>query len=420
MTLLKKRSLLEICKDIASQPGALEDPEGTWDMAMSLIHDHINETWGAGLEKNFDEALDSLKIELRPLKDLVSEADLRRVLGQEIAWIRRSARMRGPVEVLRERRADFVSEAIRGPEPLTDPTSPTRRLGELRSYLRSWRDSQAYGFGIPTFDDSFGGILPGEVCILVGAPGAAKTSLALSAVDDFVSRRDDGSVTFVSLDMSARSISMRLMEHESGLSEGVLRGMEERGDPEFDAIQAQVSSKYDGRLSILSSDREDLDLTDVLDDIELRGPKLIVIDYLTLLKRPGESDLDCVERVIPQIRRCAQRYQIAVIVLSQMSRTSRADQAQGRIGGHSKGGGISEERADLEIELIKHRPADGGPAKVIAGLVKSRRGDNERYFELGIDWPSRTFDGTGREVRKVSPVKVRSSTYEPVGYYGGD
>ena len=404
-----RRTLFEMAFDI-SRAGI--DAEGCRGILERHVHDALLDAWGAELPRHFDEALNFLRGQLRPCAAVFSDVELRRIIGMEIAWLAETdARDKSRPVNLADERDKFLHEAQFGPEPLTDPDSPTKHLGELETYLRTWADFPAFGFGIRALDNATGGILPGEICVLTGAPGTMKTSLALSAVDNYVSRPDSGLVCYCSVDMAPREITLRLMERESETPETVLRGMEARNDPELPEIRAAVTKKYDGRLAIKGhAPSRRMTVGGLLQFCLKRQPQLVVIDYFTCLKDKGQSDLEFVEDAMPDIVAFAHQYETSFLILSQMSKASRSEQAGGRMGGHSRGGGLVGELAHTEIELFQ-QPQDDDKPLVIAAITKARRGIAGQYFSLGYDGPIKKFDGTAQ---KMSKQVQRRAMFEPV------
>lgn len=412
----RKRTLYEICKDLSQHPELMQDRGGAQALLNSAVRDSLLSTWGDSLQDNFDEALRTLKEQLRPCGEVFTDVELRRIIGTELAWLAETREQKRPRGAdLEAMRNEFVNEVTFGPDPLFDQDSPTKRLAELETYLRSWADFPAFGFGIRALDDATGGILPGEICVLTGAPGTMKTSLALCAVDDFVSRTETGLVYYCSVDMAPREISLRLLERECRIPEVILRGMGERADTELPELRGSVTRKYDGRLVIRGHEpQRRMTLPDLLRQCLKRQPQLVVIDYFTCLKAKGQSDLEYVENAMPDIVAFAHQYETSFLLLSQMGRGSRSEQAGGRIGGHSKGGGIVEELAHTEIELVQQH-VDGDKPMVIAAITKARRGVSGQFFSLGYDGPVKRFDGSAMKMAKNTQ---RKAIFEPVdGYY---
>lgn len=401
-----ERTLLEMARDVAAHSGIAGDAEAVRDVLNGAVHDALAETWGPSLGDSFEEALKWLKEQLKPVENAFSEIQLRRIIGTEIAWVMEAQSIpRGSGVDLAKKRSEYVAAVTWGADPLLDPDAPQQRVNELVRYLRAWADFPAFGFGIPALDDATGGILPGEICVVTGAPGTMKTSLALAVVDDCVSRTEAGLAYYASVDMSPREIAMRILERETGTPESILRAMAAREAQELSPLRESVQKKYNGRLAIhghTPSKRMTIDA--LLHECLKRQPQLVVLDYLTRLKEPGQSDLEFVELAMPRMLDFAHQYETSFLILSQMSRSSRSDQAAGRIGGHGRGGGIVEELAHTEIELLQ-QGQDGGKPLVIAGITKARRGVSRQYFALGYDGPTKRFDGTAEPMARTSQRK---------------
>jgi hypothetical protein len=418
---VKHRTLIDICNDIAFEKFNVIDRNGARNMLEGFIRESLHTSF-LHLETEFEDALKYLKSELYPCRDLFTDIELRRIIGTETAWSRKimESSNLNTTKTRAERDAErevFLRGVFLGAEPKEDSASPKSQMMELETYIRSWSDFPAFGFGVRALEDATGGILPGELCVLTGAPGTMKTSLALCAVDDFVSRTEVGSVYYCSVDMAPREITHRLVEREALIPQAILTSMIARDDPEFAAIKQAISDKYDGRLVIRGhSETRPLILDAMLLECLERQPQLIILDYFTRLKQPGQSDLEFVEYAMPKILQYAHQYQASFLILSQMSRSSRAEQATGRTGGHGKGGGIVEELAHTEIELIQ-QSVEGDKPLVIAAVTKARRGISGQYFSLDYDGPIKRFTG---KARKMSKAAQKKAIFEPSNdsFYG--
>jgi KaiC/GvpD/RAD55 family RecA-like ATPase len=416
----KYKTLFEVCRDLLEHPEFLQDKTGSKLLLDRFIRHELHKMWGDSIHKHFDEARQHLKGELQPVPDLFTDVELRRIIGTEIAWYLERQKDRIPYPPgcdLAKMRNDFVCEVTIGKDPILDEDSPERRMIELETYLRSWQDFPAFGFGVRALENATGGILPGEICVLTGAPGTMKTSLALCAVEDFVLRGDEGLVLYCSVDMAPREITQRLMEWEAQIPQHILASMRARQDPELGKIKRTILEKYNRRL-IIKGHGNTMAMTvgDLLRNCLKRQPQLVVIDYLTRLKEPGQSDLEFVELAMPQILSFAHQYETSFLILSQMSRVSRAEQASGHTGGHGRGGGIVEELAHTEIELF-HQPVEGNNPLVIAAITKARRGIAGQYFALEYDGPIKRFTGGATKMLKKT---TKSAVFEPAAdkFYG--
>ncbi|GHV34476.1 hypothetical protein FACS1894187_05120 [Synergistales bacterium] len=414
-------NLHELCLTYVRN-GVLNDPENAKTMLDPAIRDAVNAcSYNIRANGDFQMVFESVRRDVAPLRGLFSDVEIKRIIGQEEAWqidtANENRTARRTPEQLRLELDEHVIAARFGKDPCADENSPTRRLKELEEYQRAWEDFPAFGFGIRKLDDAAGGILPGEICVLTGAQGTMKTSLALSAVDNFVGRSKTGLVYYASVDMSPIEITMRLLERETCRDQKELSFM--RGaDPEgYRALcKEHITAKYDKRL-VISGHKDDkfMTLDSLLHDCSARQPQLVVIDYLTMLKTIGQSDLDFVDIAMRVILRYAHRYQASFLILSQMSRASKYSQYGGQMGGHAKGGGIVEELAHLEIELTRQKVESGLPM-VIAGITKTRRGVAHQYFSLDYDGPIKRFTG-GAEKMTMNTKKTAIFERANEGYF---
>lgn len=401
----QQRTLLEIANDAVKQMTVF-DADTTRDMVLSAAHDYLYRMYGDDLRRpeEYESAREWLTQQLYPCKDFISSADIMRVMGSELAFVCTERKPGGDLDKIRR---EYVNDAIYGTDPLTDPDSLSSRVTEMTKYIRTWADFPAFGFGINALDDAFGGILPGEICVLTGSPGTMKTSLALAAVDDFVSRAS-GLVYYCSVDMAPREISMRLMERESEIGETEIRGMLRERDPEIERIKADMLNKYNGRLVIRGhKPSQMMTLRSLIMDCLKRQPQLVIVDYLTRLKEPGQSDLEYIEAAMPEILKHAHTYETSFLILSQMSRASRSEQSAGRVGGHGRGGGLVEELAHTEIELVKQESEDGRPL-IIAALTKARHGVSGQFFSLDYIGRCKKFTGDAVRMRRETRRAVRN------------
>jgi hypothetical protein len=413
-----KRTLFQVATDIADQlpEQFADDHEG----AKLLLDDHIREVIRAGydIERQFDEILERLKLELRPVADLFSDGDLRYIIGTEIAWKNYTDSHVPSRDPEGDRKAfidgiRFGDNSILGAEG-----SVEKLLFQLEEYRKNWSRYKPLGFGIPELDSAYGGIFPGEICVLTGAPGTMKTSLAISAVNSFMDDCPDRKVYYCSVDMIPRAITMRLMERESGYSRDFINSIADKNPDLHKKIRAMVQKKYGGRITIRGhKNAQRMTIDALLMECLVNMPGFIVVDYLTQLKTPGQSDLEFIELAMPKILHHAQQYQTPFLLLSQMGRSSRSEQAEtGRFGGHGKGGGMIEELANTEIELSQQH-SDGNPPMVVAAVTKARNGIAGQYFSLDYDGPTKKFTGSATRLRRIKPSKPVFE--QATSFYGG-
>jgi replicative DNA helicase len=289
--------------------------------------------------------------------------------------------------------------------------APGEHLARLRKEVQSWGETYSFTLGISGLDESWGGIMPGEIAVIVGAQGSMKTSLALNGVEHFLRENQDGTVLFFSLDMTTEELSARIIMRDLGVSHQEVYGMMREQNLRYLQAERAFAEATKGRLKMLgNTDNSRWTIEGVEWQVALRKPDLVVIDFLTMLKKPGQSDLEAVEEIMPRLQATTQRLRIKTLILSQMARASKNDQAKGITGGHSKGGGIVEELAHSEIELYRDKGEDDNePPRIIATITKTRRGVSGASYELAYRGRQMEFTGQTRRVQREKRKPIFSA-----------
>ena len=96
-------------------------------------------------------------------------------------------------------------------------TRPSSHLDDLEKEVLSWGDSYAFNFGISLLDGAWGGLMPGELGVLVGAQGSMKTSLAIKGIINFLQNNPHGSALVFSLDMTPQEFASRFLLRDLGI-----------------------------------------------------------------------------------------------------------------------------------------------------------------------------------------------------------
>ena len=168
-----------------------------------------------------------------------------------------------------------------------------------------------------------GGVYPGEYVIMGGRPSIGKTAGALQ----FARQRtkvNDG-VLFVSLEMTKVALVRRLLSQEGQVdAEAIKTG-------KLDEIQTAVLQVAAARLSKLpmwiTTDVETPEqLVSALDDFEPGQLSMVVVDYLQLMNTADytRDSRQRVEQVSKALKRITIKYNIAMVVLSSLSRPPKA------------------------------------------------------------------------------------------------
>ena len=212
----------------------------------------------------------------------------------------------------------------------------TAYVQRLKKEVRRWDDSDKFGFGIEELDNSFGRLLPGELLVLVGAQGSMKSSLMLTGIEHYLQNNQNGTVMLFSLDMAPEVIAERLLQREMHATADRVRWHVKNETESFKCAMKKIRERYADRLLIYGAEAptaqllgkcERMTIDDLKNEVEAYMPSLVAVDYLTLLRKPRQSDLDCVNEVMPTLKEMAQRYGIMFLLLSQMGRASKQLQA---------------------------------------------------------------------------------------------
>lgn len=266
----------------------------------------------------------------------------------------------------------------------------------------------------------------GEVTVVCGRPGMAKTSFALNTAVTVA--RKGIPVGIFSLEMNKASLTFRLMSLISGVdSRRIERG--ETSGHEHKRVTEAV--KQLGSLPIVIDDSGDLDeisfMSKSREAHQRFGLGLIILDYLTLMTRQkNESPVIAVGSCARTVRKTARILDIPVIEVCQVSRSCEYRDDKRPILSDLRESGEIEQEADIvlalyrddyynknspeqgmcEIIVLKHRNGGIGHVKLVFE-AESTRFDNEESRQDLTDFELETAALYSTEVevmRKYSEV----------------
>jgi replicative DNA helicase len=239
--------------------------------------------------------------------------------------------------------------------------------------------------GFSDFDHMTDGLHGSEMVVIAARPSMGKTALAMN-IAEHVAVNLKLPVAVFSLEMSAQQLVQRLISSRAEVS---LKDLNNGFAP------ANVFQKLATAASSLHSAPLYIDDTSSISIMELRAIsrrlkakhdiRLIVIDYLQLLRSPSARAKDNREREIAEIsngiKALAKELDIPIIVLAQLNRNSEARKNNRPMLSDLRESGSIEQDADLVALLVREeyyaeseedKEASRGKATLI--IAKQRNG----------------------------------------------
>lgn len=176
--------------------------------------------------------------------------------------------------------------------------------------------------GFEAFDKRNGGFFPGSLVLLGGSTGGGKSAMANQLLINMTSRGYDSSL--VPLEMTAVESGARILANLSGIDVrkfllGTLSEGERRKAMRATKEWVTKLKELDTRYTIHEPD-EDVTIEDVLFTLKPYGYKVIIIDYISLLKGvDGEDSWRQLSNVARFAKIFAKTHNIVVILLVQVS-----------------------------------------------------------------------------------------------------
>lgn len=266
-------------------------------------------------------------------------------------------------------------------------------LYEATMVERSKGERTGLTWGIRALDNDMAPARPGEMIVLAARPSIGKTVLAEQIADHWA-HVGQQPILFASLEMGVDSLLDRTVSRLSDLpSSTVIRGIltkeEQARALEVVSRRREVGVWYlDDPYATTASVRAAAAKVRIL----AGGIGGIVVDYLQLLKDPGESEVQRVTRLSRQIKAIALEYKVPLLALSQLNRAPEMrDDSHPRLSDLRESGAI-EQDADRVLGLW--RP-DRSSEEADLEVLKSRQG--KAGFRISLDYDGEHFRFTNPE-----------------------
>lgn len=235
--------------------------------------------------------------------------------------------------------------------------------------------------GIDELDALTSGFQDADLIILGARPSMGKTAFALNCVDSALQAKLERTVQVFSLEMPAKALIYRLMAilGHIDLSKLLKGKLDDEDWPKLAAAVARINS-YGERLVI--------DDTSALTPTALRAksrraarrfghPSLILVDYLQLMRCPGqENRVNEISAISQALKALAKEMNCPVIALSQLNRELERRPNKRPINADLRDSGAIEQDADLIMFIYRdeyYHPETEQPgiAEIIIGKARN-------------------------------------------------
>jgi hypothetical protein len=244
------------------------------------------------------------------------------------------------------------------------------------------------GTGLSNVDDAIDGIALGEFGIIMARPGHGKSIFAQQWLDHAARQGHVG--LMLNAEMPWNLIGGRAVTRITGMARESWPDHKER-------IEQQIHDYYRGYKPPLFKAVTSID--DVENSVraykEFYGVKLVVVDYIQLLRNPRGSRYESVTDISQRLKALTIQYNVAILGLAQANREIESRPEPIFTQGDLKESGSLEQDADNVFSLWWHgrgRNDSIPPAKARMQFVKRRNGGRKvQQVDLCFDAPNQTF-----------------------------
>ncbi len=267
----------------------------------------------------------------------------------------------------------------RGPEIISEVL--TRTIDRIDTIFHSNSSITGITTGFNDLDKLTCGLQSSDLIVVAGRPSMGKTALAMNIAEHAAMNDENNAVLVFSMEMPSDLLAMRMLS-----SMGRIDHQKIRSGQLSDADWPRLSSA----ISMMSSKKLLIDDSGALSPLEIRararrvareqgGLGLIVIDYLQLMRVPGNNEHRAAEisEISRSLKALARELDVPVIAISQLNRSLEQRPDKRPMMSDLRESGAIEQDADViafvyRDEVYNKDSADKGLAELIIG--KQRNG----------------------------------------------
>ena len=246
--------------------------------------------------------------------------------------------------------------------------------------------------GFDKVNSALGGLQNGKMYIIGARPSMGKSALAMN-ISEYVAK--DSNVLFISLEMSKKEYAQRLMIGRAGID---INKINTGSISDEEIARVKLQKDYLNSLNLFIETKSPCRVSDIelaiINLISTRGScDLVVIDYLQLLT-PSSSTRNRENEVAEMsrdIKSLAVKYNIPIIVLSQLSRALESREDKRPMLSDLRESGAIEQDADVVMFVYRdewYHPDDTSSKGMGDLLIRKNRGGRNN-IDIGLCWNPR-------------------------------
>lgn len=242
--------------------------------------------------------------------------------------------------------------------------------------------------GFPSLNQYIGGLQKGKLYIVGARPSMGKSSFVMN-IAEYVARENN--VLFISLEMSRKEYAQRMLFSRANVDVNKINSGTITDD---DIAKVANQKEYLDNLKLFIETKTPCKVSDIeLFIINLQSTKgscdLVVVDYLQLLTPMGKNSKNReveVAEMSRDLKSLAIKYQVPIIVLSQLSRGLESRENKRPMLSDLRESGAIEQDADVVTFLYRNEyyypedPASRGAAELL--IRKNRGGINNKDIDM--------------------------------------
>lgn len=250
-----------------------------------------------------------------------------------------------------------------------------RSIGEIDDAAEAQGPVRYVPTGISPLDNEILGVINSDLLVLAGKPGSGKTSLATQILENAALAGVKSGL--ISLEMSAYALRTRMISARTGIEFKALLKRQLSPRQKKAVLEARAEIKTMGQ-ALFIDDRSGLDDEGIYRTIgawKEMGFGLVAIDYLQLIRGKNESRQVQVGDAVKAVKAAAKDFDLPVILLSQLNRSSDAREDKEPRMSDLRDSGEIEQVADTIIMF--HYPEDDefeSMRAIDVHVVKQRNG----------------------------------------------